>query len=70
MFSLGIDTSTKVGSLALVQDARLLLEETIDAELNHSARLLPTLELALERAGLSRTDLDCVGVGVGPGSLT
>jgi len=70
MLSLGIDTSTKVGALALVQDNRLLLENTIDAKLNHSARLLPTLESALEKAGLSRSDLDCIGVGIGPGSLT
>jgi len=70
MLSLGIDTSTRTGVLALVRDDRLLLEETIDAKLNHSARLLPTLESALEKAGLSLAKLDCVGVGVGPGSLT
>jgi len=70
MLSLGIDTSTRTGVLALVQDDRLLLEDTIDAKLNHSARLLPTLESALEKAGLSLAKLDCIGVGVGPGSLT
>lgn len=70
MIGLGIDTSTKVGSLALVQDQRLLIEETIDAELNHSARLLPTLEAAMEKTGLSRKDLHSIGVGIGPGSLT
>jgi len=70
MIGLGIDTSTKVGTLALVRDEELLVEHTIDAELDHSARLLPTLESALAKAGLSRTDLDCIGVGIGPGSLT
>lgn len=70
MLSLGIDTSTKTGYLALVRDSRLLLEETIDAELNHSANLLTKLQSALGKTGLSRCDLDCVGVGVGPGSLT
>jgi tRNA threonylcarbamoyladenosine biosynthesis protein TsaB len=70
MIGLGIDTSTKVGALTLVQDQRLLIEQTIDAKLNHSARLLPTLEAALDKTGLSREDLCCVGIGVGPGSLT
>jgi tRNA threonylcarbamoyladenosine biosynthesis protein TsaB len=70
MIGLGIDTSTKVGALALVRDEELLIEDRIDAELDHSARLLPTLESALKRASLSRADLDCVGVGTGPGSLT
>jgi tRNA threonylcarbamoyladenosine biosynthesis protein TsaB len=70
MIGLGIDTSTTVGSLALVRDDRLLIEDTIDAELNHSATLLPVLQSALKKTGLSRADLDCIGVGVGPGSLT
>ena len=70
MIGLGIDTSTKLGSLALVRDDRLLIEDTIDAELNHSATLLPALRSALKNTGLSRADLDCIGVGVGPGSLT
>jgi tRNA threonylcarbamoyladenosine biosynthesis protein TsaB len=70
MIGLGIDTSTKVGTLALVRDEELLIENRIDAELDHSARLLPALESALEKAGLSRTDLHCIGAGIGPGSLT
>ncbi len=70
MLGVGIDTSSRVGYLALVEDDRLLLEATIDAELNHSAKLLLTLESALKKAGVSRSGIDCVGVGTGPGSLT
>jgi tRNA threonylcarbamoyl adenosine modification protein YeaZ len=70
MLSLGIDTSTRTGYVALVQDDHLLLEETVDAELDHSASLLPAIRSALERSRLSLSDLDCVGVGLGPGSLT
>ena len=70
MLSAGIDTSTKVGCLAIVQDGKCLGEKTIDAQLDHSARLLPTLESALEETGCARTDIACIGVGLGPGSLT
>ncbi len=54
----------------MVQDDGLVAEKEIDAELNHSANLLPTLDSTLQKAGLSPNDLDCVGVGIGPGSLT
>lgn len=70
MLSLGIDTSTKVGCLAIVRDGKCMIEKTIDAELDHSARLLPTLESALEATGFSQNDIGCIGVGTGPGSLT
>ena len=70
MLSVGIDTSTKVGCLAIVRHGKCLVENTIDAELDHSARLLPTLESALEATGASRNDIACIGVGTGPGSLT
>lgn len=70
MLSVGIDTSTKVGCLAIVRDGNCLVEKTIDAQLDHSARLLPTLESALEEAGCTRTDIACIGMGLGPGSLT
>lgn len=70
MLSVGIDTSTRVGCLAIVQGGTCLVEKTIDAELDHSARLLPTLESALEEAGRTRTDIACIGAGLGPGSLT
>ncbi len=70
MLALGIETSTRVGQLALVKDDRLLVEDVIDAELDHSGKLLTAVRSALSKAGLSRDDLDCIGVGTGPGSLT
>lgn len=67
---LGIETSTAVGSLALVEDGRKVGEADIDTRLNHSARLLPTLDELLRGIGWEVSDLDGVGVGVGPGSFT
>ncbi|MDP8235610.1 MAG: tRNA (adenosine(37)-N6)-threonylcarbamoyltransferase complex dimerization subunit type 1 TsaB [Candidatus Erginobacter occultus] len=67
---LGIETSTAAGSLALVEDGRRAGEAEIDTRLNHSACLLPVLDELLRRAGWEVSDLDGVGVGVGPGSFT
>ncbi len=67
---LGIETSTAAGSVALVEDGRRAGEAEIDTRLNHSARLLPVLDELLRRAGWEVSDLDGVGVGVGPGSFT
>lgn len=67
---LGIETSTAAGSLALVEDGRLLREAEIDTRLDHSARLLPALDELLGRAGWTRGDLDAVAAGLGPGSFT
>ncbi len=67
---LGIETSTAVGSLSLFQGKKVLGSEEIDAQLSHSALLLPRLESLLRRAGVRLSDLDGIGVGLGPGSFT
>jgi len=67
---LGLETSTAAGSLALVEDGRTVGESEIDTRLDHSARLLPTLDKLLRWAGWEVADLDAVAVGLGPGSFT
>ncbi len=67
---IGIETSTAAGSLALVEDGRLVREAEIDTRLDHSARLLPALDELLGRTGWTGDDLDAVAVGLGPGSFT
>ena len=67
---LGIETSTKVGSLALVDNGELVAGDDIDTRLSHSSRLIPILDSILKKAGWGIGDLDGVGVGLGPGSFT
>jgi len=67
---LGIETSGKIGSLALVEDGRIIADSTIDIALSHSSRLIPILDSILREAGWNIGDLDGVGVGLGPGSFT
>ncbi len=67
---LGIETSVKIGSLALIEGENLVARSDIYTRLNHSARLIPVLNELLQTAGWGIDDLDGVGVGLGPGSFT
>ena len=64
MTILGIDTSTTLGSVALLVDGALRLDETFSAERSHTASLFTVLERA--RGLVEKIDL--VAVGLGPGS--
>jgi tRNA threonylcarbamoyl adenosine modification protein YeaZ len=64
VITLALDTSTNRGSVALVADGALLLEESFTADRSHSATLFPILERA---RGIS-AKIDRVVVGLGPGS--
>ncbi|MDP8213741.1 MAG: tRNA (adenosine(37)-N6)-threonylcarbamoyltransferase complex dimerization subunit type 1 TsaB [Candidatus Euphemobacter frigidus] len=67
---LGIETSTEVGSVALVEAGRLVAQADIDTYLSHSSRLIPILNSILKKAGWGVGELEGVGVGLGPGSFT
>ena len=69
MIALGIDSSAKVCSVALVSD-RLLAIRTHSDGLTHSQTLLPAVKEVLAEAGLSLSDLDVIAVSAGPGSFT
>jgi tRNA threonylcarbamoyladenosine biosynthesis protein TsaB len=70
MLSLGIDTATALGSLALARDGRVLARETIAEDAEHSAELGPALDRLLEQGGAALGDVAAIGVGLGPGSYT
>ena len=61
---LAIDTSTSHGSVALIDGARVLLDEACISDRNHGCALVPLLARALEIAGR----FDCIAIGLGPGS--
>ncbi len=64
MITLAIDTSATHGSVALLADGVLLLDERFSADRSHSASLFVTLEKV--RALADR--VDCIAIGLGPGS--
>jgi len=67
---LGIETSSRQGSVALVE-ADQVVSLRLHHELNrHGERMLPLVEELLAEAGWSLQSLDRIGVGIGPGSFT
>jgi tRNA threonylcarbamoyladenosine biosynthesis protein TsaB len=66
---LGIETSTRRGSLALVENGELVAEIEHSEPNAHAERLVPLLGQLLARGGVARTSLDRVAVGIGPGSF-
>ena len=66
---LAIDTATEVCSVAVLHGDRLTeLVEVVGQR--HSERVLPMIDAALAKAGLSLGDIDVFAFGAGPGSFT
>ncbi|MDW0110470.1 tRNA (adenosine(37)-N6)-threonylcarbamoyltransferase complex dimerization subunit type 1 TsaB [Sporosarcina aquimarina] len=70
MIWLGIDTSNAPLSVALVQDGRILCEQTSTFSKTHSIQAMPAIECLLSDANLRPTDLEAIAVSEGPGSYT
>lgn len=69
MLILALETSTEVGSCALLHDSQVLLRHC-PAGRSHSETLLPLVRELLAEAGLRFAQLDAVAFGVGPGAFT
>jgi tRNA threonylcarbamoyl adenosine modification protein YeaZ len=67
---LGIETSSRHGSVALVENGQLLAEASNDAPNTHGERLLQLVDELFLRAGKSKSELTRVAVGRGPGAFT
>jgi tRNA threonylcarbamoyladenosine biosynthesis protein TsaB len=67
---LGIETSTLTGSVALVDNGRLLGETTLSVSVQHSEKLMPAIEQLLRDAGAEPGEIDLFAVAEGPGSFT
>lgn len=67
---LSIDTSTKVCSVALHQDGKLLAINELYTEKSHSGMLTTLCDNVVKYAGFSLKSLDAVAVAKGPGSYT
>ncbi len=67
---LGIDTSTPIGSVGLIDGERFVAEHTLSIVKAHSSRLMPAIDQILKWADLTAHDLDACAVGIGPGSFT
>lgn len=67
---LGIDTSGKTASCAVLKDGVILGETTVYTKLTHSQVILSFVKRLLEDTELTVDDIDVVAVANGPGSYT
>lgn len=71
MLILGIDTSTTIGSVALVDsDKGILGEITINNKTTHSEMIMKMIDTLLEMLKIDRKKIQKIAVGIGPGSFT
>ena len=70
MIILGIETTSEIGSVALVKDGNLLSENILEQPLRHSRYVIPAIDKLLSNAQVKLTDIAKIAVGVGPGSFT
>ena len=62
---LGIDTSGKVASVALLDGEVLMWEKSVYTTLTHSQVILPMVGQALAETGFELADIDCAAVAAG-----
>lgn len=67
---LAIDTSSKICSVALLEDKDLVLQKDIDDEKTHSQKLMPLIDKILKECNIELNDIDLFSCSVGPGSFT
>ena len=67
---LALDTTTRTGSIAVTDDNRVLALVPGDASRTHGERLPAEIAETLDRARVSREQLDLLAVAAGPGGFT
>ena len=70
MLLLAFDTATPAVTVAVCDGARPLAEHTVVDPRRHGELLAPGIQAALQEAGVQRSALDGIAVGVGPGPFT
>lgn len=68
--ALAIETSGRIGSIALVEDQRVLIEEQFPHGLKHAAEIIPLIDRLCKSRGWTPFDLRELYVSTGPGSFT
>ncbi|MGL4567173.1 MAG: tRNA threonylcarbamoyladenosine biosynthesis protein TsaB, partial [Fusobacteriaceae bacterium] len=68
MLVLAIDTSTKIGSVALYDDMRgILAEISLNSGNNHSENIMNSIDQLFQLTGKKTEEIDRVAVSTGPG---
>ena len=67
---LAIDTTTFLGSVALVEDDQLVSALQQGTSVTYSERLIAGIDHLLANANWTKDDIDLIAVAIGPGSFT
>ena len=67
---LAIDTSSKICSVSILEDNKLLIEKHNDDEKTHSQKLMPLIDETLKQANLQLDNINLLACCQGPGSFT
>jgi tRNA threonylcarbamoyladenosine biosynthesis protein TsaB len=67
---LALDTTTRAGSVAIVEDGRVLVERAGDPSRTHAERLPADVIEAVSSIGMELSAIDLFAVASGPGSFT
>jgi len=67
---LAIDTATRKIGIALYDGVQVLHEAVWQSPFRHTVELTPAIDQALAESGLKVTDLEVIGITIGPGSYT
>jgi tRNA threonylcarbamoyladenosine biosynthesis protein TsaB len=70
MHVLALDTTTRAGSIALVTDARVIIERDGDPARTHAERVPSDILGLLHDAGVKLAEVDVFAIASGPGSFT
>jgi len=70
MLVLGIDTATPIGSVGLIREKTVLAERSYTVTSSHAENLLPLIAQVLRLAQVSLSEVEGVGVTIGPGAFS
>ena len=67
---LSVDTSSNVCSVAIMEDDKCIVENSINDGKTHSENLMPLIEKTLQDNNVKLNSIELIAVVVGPGSFT
>lgn len=67
---LAVETSSRIGSVALALGDRIIEESAFSGPMQHSAEIFPAVEGLLTRHGRTTQNITQIHIAVGPGSFT
>jgi len=67
---LAVETSSRVGSVAIAVGEKMLAETTFSGPMRHSAEIFPAIGRLLDRQKRKSQEIEHVYISIGPGSFT